>query len=1428
MAATNEPSIETAIVPVTALAFLRLGTSKPYLLTGEGPLLKVFDGEGRAFIYTERIFDSQTIHGIACKCLPHEAGTLLIWGGRSVCLISIETDVDINGQLLVVKTHQTMPEALWDDWILDGCLSNVRVSDRQSGRNLVEAFLVTAHNDIVGFESNAEFAEKRGNLRLYRTASGPSSILYSAHVIWVDAWRSLLIAAGTVFGEVLLWSLTFDHPESPVSCVHYRFTGHEGSVFGIRISDVVQTGAVRRVLVSCSDDRTIRIWNISNLSTGEKTKRITDEDLNRSENSLQYESSGAESTGCLAMIMGHASRIWGLYLLSQNAGCWDLLSYGEDSTAQAWHVSSVLKTGQTVLTPCDHSYRLSHQDTYSYHSGKNLWAMAVFQEGDEDCIVATGGADGRITTYTPRLLGKHAHIYAWTNQYTMDEVLRSLQSVSSELSPRRASKARSLTAIIFYSLEGSWKLVRNLNSFVSTYPSGILKGTATFANRPPTDNDYEAEYLYSESGDFMTLQGLTMKATRQYVYRYSRSKDAISVWFVKPDDGSAVDYFFHQLDFRDTSPGIDPDLEVRTASGYHLCVEDNYNAKYSFQLRGAKVTQWCAKFDVDGPKKGYTAEATYTRDRAETVESEESDGILASTKNENPPRGYQHGLNASDTYKTYTWLNENEVLTTTEQGSLLVSNTETSSLHCSQKVIWEHVGYHAGLISACIATSIPSVGVVLLTGTDGTIFSYSHRTKNLDIIGKIPSKAGFLGAHVLSELWNAWSGSRDQGEMVGLVATCLGSSQATVFMLPATTHAASQSTEREAGSSAIFDYSFTLPPKFIVTSSCFLITEKWIVLGSRSGDVAIYDLANTSSNVAVNVKAECYQHIHGEDAITLIQTVPQNKTERNDRTAIISAGRDGKWAIHYVFHTSEKGRLAVILQTIHVSVPLFGPNIEGAYIDSTSKDLLLWGFRSKQFVVWNESQKTEVMTVDCGGAHRNWAYNPNQDSSGGGTFVYTKASVCHFHSQRRASHQVIQRGGHGREIKAMAVSPAFKTDDDTELKFVATGAEDTAIRVFDLNKNLKCLNVTTKHTTGIQQLRWSSDGRRLLSAAGCEEFFVWRLRSAPLVTIGVVCEAQCPTVTDDADLRIMDFAMEEIHHSDHRNPDDVTREPDYLLLSIAYSDSSVRIFRYHTSAGEKRFELLTEGSYTTCCLTQAYHLHLGESLSALCTASTDGHLAFWPLQNTLSNQDASLPTIPPLRCTTRIAIHQSSIKALDSVQLSQSETLIVTGGDDGAIALTRVRIPSSSDITTTSTILLPRAHASAVTGVLLITTTNNHARNNNTRTNSTSRSPNDEKNDDDEEEHQNQNRSKNPSHTHTLTLASIGNDQRLKFWTVSIDSNPNPKVQTIKITKVANLHTGIADASSLGVYRDGGRGRGLGCWVLVAGIGVERWWWRGG
>ena len=73
MAERSVSKIESALIPITALAFLRLGTAEPYLLAGEGPILKIFGGQGRKLIRTERVFSSQAIHGVVCDSMPQAA-----------------------------------------------------------------------------------------------------------------------------------------------------------------------------------------------------------------------------------------------------------------------------------------------------------------------------------------------------------------------------------------------------------------------------------------------------------------------------------------------------------------------------------------------------------------------------------------------------------------------------------------------------------------------------------------------------------------------------------------------------------------------------------------------------------------------------------------------------------------------------------------------------------------------------------------------------------------------------------------------------------------------------------------------------------------------------------------------------------------------------------------------------------------------------------------------------------------------------------------------------------------------------------------------------------------------------------------------------------------------------------------------------------
>jgi WD40 repeat protein len=124
------------------------------------------------------------------------------------------------------------------------------------------------------------------------------------------------------------------------------------------------------------------------------------------------------------------------------------------------------------------------------------------------------------------------------------------------------------------------------------------------------------------------------------------------------------------------------------------------------------------------------------------------------------------------------------------------------------------------------------------------------------------------------------------------------------------------------------------------------------------------------------------------------------------------------------------------------------------------------------------------MGIDTGGAHRSWAFRPH--SAMGGTLVWTRASTLHVCSQKGPNHTVVHSGGHGREIKAVAVSRS--SHSKAHSRMIATGAEDTDIKIFQyVDRDLVCRRTIRKHTTGIQHLQWSEKGDYLFSSGGCEE-----------------------------------------------------------------------------------------------------------------------------------------------------------------------------------------------------------------------------------------------------------------------------------------------------------------------------------------------------
>ncbi|KAL8756705.1 MAG: hypothetical protein Q9199_002751 [Rusavskia elegans] len=1393
-AMTDNTNVNDVINPITALALVKdqSGTVR-LLLAGEGPYLKVFEDSSGRLIAIKRVFGAQAIHGILAIAALNDhdrdldgVAEVLIWGGRCVrpgLLRYGPVAGPVAGPLRV--EIELKEELILDDWILSGCFDPV-VSEPDepewSKSRWHNAVVLTAHNVAYGI-----CQDKNQQSIVKRVVAGPDSMLYSAHIEWTEPGRCL-VASGTVFGNILLWSFAesavrADAVSPGTSQLHHKFAGHEGSVFGVRISpDLWEQGFgdVRRLLASCSDDRTIRLWDISDIEPSGTNCGLGSQNDENSTPLPKRVRKSTSSGNCVAMIMGHSSRIWDVRFLISDHGT-AVLSFGEDSTTQTWE----LTRDQSPFAPFRSKVLLlSHKHSYAYHSGKSIWANAHVQRQDGTQTVCTGGADGRIVQYD--VLDHYGSTDAqalsskWTMQDIANQLGKSQTPCGDDARSPDPSPEKTLCEYVFDALKGTWTINRDIKSALPASPSGIFSGEAQFNNRPPTAPEFDKEYLYIENGEFTTDQGLTFTATRRYVYRYQQASDLMSAWFVKPDDNIVVDYLFHEIRLHDrhnfTTRDSLPANGVIKASSYHLCVKDHYTPSYVLHLMGGYLQDWKLTYGVKGPQKDYVAEASYAR-KENTFHLSNDEKLPTTSEEKN--LSAQISLDRQfkeDSLRSYVFLTDKSFLVTTAQGRVLVGSLLSSAGYRPETgqggvdpsaVEWKLAGQYDALRSSSLVARAVGSNFILLGGHDGTISFYNRSIDRILPMMHLKRKLAFIYAQKVH-----FGPPEIQAHFVLVV--CLGMPIAYMYEI-----SDNDLHDRDVARQPI---KLTLPAFFVVTSACYLSRLRLWVLGSRNGVVAIYNEATAQHDFMLepcNIVAD----VHGPETITVIHCLSDH--DKNQPSLVLTAGRDGHYAVHEITIISVRilsEEVPGTLHTVHRSTPPFGPNIEGAALDSQTQELIIWGFRSKQFVVWNASKDMETMNVDCGGAHRNWYYSPHNDGSNGGTFVWTKASICYVHSQANASHRVLSSGGHGREIKAMAISPILVKHDGAEAQYIATGAEDTTIRIWsylgqkdESGSAFRCLGTFRKHTTGIQQLRWSADGSLLFSAAGCEEFFVWRVQPVPFLGIGAVCEAVCPKITNDGDLRVMDFTIAEVLRCPQRENSLIEK---CYVVNVVYSDSSIRVYRYPSTYVDRSFLLLQSSTYTTHCLTAASYL-CPQTLNDLCTASSDGHIAFWPTGGALIQTPAQ-----EIGLFSAIAIHQNSIKSMFTISLDSADLdcLIITGGDDGALGITRRVVSKASADPITSTLLIPKAHAAAINAV----------------------------------EYLQQVPHSKPSHTYVFV--SSGNDQRLKTWIVRLnghDTASNP-IEGIAVRLHSNQHTSVADVSSLSAITTA---ESVG--VVVAGIGME-------
>ena len=139
-----------------------------------------------------------------------------------------------------------------------------------------------------------------------------------------------------------------------------------------------------RVLASCSDDRTVRLWDISDLDS--ECPSLTE--IQRETGFGSTDQSNVYAPPLLAKAMGHISRIWSIHFLREEASATRplaLASFGEDGSRIAWEVKTITEETGALR------YELEQSHITPLHVGKNIWSATI-----DDGRCATGGADGAI------------------------------------------------------------------------------------------------------------------------------------------------------------------------------------------------------------------------------------------------------------------------------------------------------------------------------------------------------------------------------------------------------------------------------------------------------------------------------------------------------------------------------------------------------------------------------------------------------------------------------------------------------------------------------------------------------------------------------------------------------------------------------------------------------------------------------------------------------------------------------------------------------------------------------------------------------------------------------------------------------------------------------------------------------------------------
>ncbi|XP_061328824.1 tRNA (34-2'-O)-methyltransferase regulator WDR6 [Pezoporus flaviventris] len=408
-------------------------------------------------------------------------------------------------------------------------------------------------------------------------------------------------------------------------------------------------------------------------------------------------------------------------------------------------------------------------------------------------------------------------------------------------------------------------------------------------------------------------------------------------------------------------------------------------------------------------------------------------------------------------------------------------------------------------------------------------------------------------------------------------------------------------------------------------------------------------------------------------------------------------------------------------------------------------DLLVLGFHADNFLVWSSRMGENLHCIPCGGGHRSWSYCSSPEAE---VVAFIKCGDVLLYQRGVEPHeqQVLLPSLHGRGITCVRRLGAVEVPGRAAVNIFVTGSEDTTACVLVLSECSQAAVPLTRLSDHVSSVR-------ALVLAGPvgpgEEGFDDEGLSTLLFSAGGRAQIECYRLLCAADPASEGaVGCQVIHVASHRLDEHWERkknrhklvkmdpETRYMSLSVipgtstkqmpspwkflaaACSDGSVRLFRLLEAT--RKLVLVAESfHHQRCVLKVEAFLHTragGERRHLLCSAATDGSIAFWditsPIADAVDALNEAEGEVKPLALGApllTVMAHSCGVNSLHIYETLEGRYLVASGSDDGSIHICLLEVTLDGDnpmagacLHVLERVAQPCAHAAHVMGIRVL------------------------------------------------------------------------------------------------------------------------------